>query len=130
MIADGKDKAPVARGSAMFAFKNGEPQVFYATLERICSYSFTLKGLMFENVPESTYYPAVSLYMGAKVKVNFGPTFHFPPNGEVRPVSDAVYVTNAHLVMGDLLAKVCFGLFHVFDATMNNCSLYMCRCAS
>jgi len=30
-------------------------------------------------VPDGVYYPAVSLYMGATVKVNFGPKFIFPP---------------------------------------------------
>jgi Set1/Ash2 histone methyltransferase complex subunit ASH2 len=37
-------------------------------------------GIAFENLREGFYYVGVSLYMHAKVKVNFGPKFDFPPN--------------------------------------------------
>ncbi len=36
-------------------------------------------GIGFKNLLKGTYYPAVSLYMGAKVEVNFGPVFWNPP---------------------------------------------------
>ncbi|KAH3745538.1 set1/Ash2 histone methyltransferase complex subunit ASH2 [Pelomyxa schiedti] len=37
-------------------------------------------GDAFTDIGKGTYYAAVSLYMGAKVKVNFGPAFRFPPS--------------------------------------------------
>lgn len=36
-------------------------------------------GLAFEEITPGTYYPAVSTYMGASVKANFGPYFVYPP---------------------------------------------------
>jgi hypothetical protein len=42
-------------------------------------------------VPDGVYYPAVSLYMGASVKLNFGPHFIFPPRKtyhKYKPVAD------------------------------------------
>jgi len=43
-------------------------------------------------VPDGVYYPAISLYMGATVKVNFGPNFVYPPRKlptglKFRPIS-------------------------------------------
>mmetsp|Transcript_16931 Transcript_16931/g.22384 ORF Transcript_16931/g.22384 Transcript_16931/m.22384 type:complete len:303 (+) Transcript_16931:76-984(+) len=37
------------------------------------------QGIAYENIPEGTYYPAVSLYSGAKVRANFGPQFIYKP---------------------------------------------------
>eukprot|EP01134_Creolimax_fragrantissima_P008401 CFRG8401T1 len=49
-------------GSYISFYKNGVPQ-----------------GKAFTDINSGLYYPAVSLYMGAHVKVNFGPEFEFPP---------------------------------------------------
>ena len=38
-------------------------------------------GRAFVNIVEGAYYPAVSLFMKAKVRVNFGPSFAFPCSG-------------------------------------------------
>ena len=36
-------------------------------------------GAAFEDVPFGTYHPAISVYLGARVRVNFGPHFLYPP---------------------------------------------------
>lgn len=50
------------RRSAVVFFKNGRCQ-----------------GVAFRDINAGTYYPAVSLYMGATVRCEFGPHFAFPP---------------------------------------------------
>ena len=44
----------------------------------------------FSDIWAELYYPAVSLYKGATVSMNFGPTFKFPPEEDtnMRPVCD------------------------------------------
>ncbi len=42
-----------------------------------------VQGLMFSNLARGEYFPAVSVYMGARVRLNFGPQFRFPPPPEV-----------------------------------------------
>jgi Set1/Ash2 histone methyltransferase complex subunit ASH2 len=37
------------------------------------------QGIAFDNLPDQRYYPAVSLYMGATVQMNFGPDFEYAP---------------------------------------------------
>lgn len=49
-------------GSFIAFFKNGENQ-----------------GKAFENIPEASYFPSFSLYRGAKMTLNFGPTFKHAP---------------------------------------------------
>jgi len=49
-------------GSFIMFFKNGDSP-----------------GPAFTNIGKGMYYPAASLYMGATVKFNFGPTFKYPP---------------------------------------------------
>lgn len=39
------------------------------------------QGVAFEDIGAGEYYPAVSLYMGAEVSVNFGPDFIYTPTG-------------------------------------------------
>lgn len=46
------------------------------------------QGVAFSNVYSAKYYPAVSIYMGGPLKINFGPHFAFPPSQPFRPVSD------------------------------------------
>ena len=62
---------------------------------------------MFEDLPHGTYYPAVSLYMGARVRMNFGPKFAFPPTDQVyQPFTTATAYNDAQLVLSDLITKV------------------------
>jgi hypothetical protein len=49
-------------GSKLLFFKNG-----------VC------QGIAFENLNSGVYYPSISLYMGARVKLNFGPQFTYEP---------------------------------------------------
>eukprot|EP00055_Hartaetosiga_balthica_P003907 m.9387 g.9387 ORF g.9387 m.9387 type:complete len:629 (+) comp3447_c0_seq1:27-1913(+) len=76
-------------GSQLICYKNGE-----------------LQGVMFENILEGTYYPAVSLYNNAKVRMNFGPNFkHAAPEG-CQPFSESYIQTLAAQSLAETLAKV------------------------
>lgn len=89
---DNVDKSKIlpCRGSRLVCFKNGVSQ-----------------GVMFEDIFEGTYYPAVSLYMGAKVRLNFGPNFAFPPKDlSYKPFNETVFFKQAQITLGDLLDKV------------------------
>eukprot|EP00037_Helgoeca_nana_P031295 m.397329 g.397329 ORF g.397329 m.397329 type:complete len:625 (+) comp28368_c2_seq13:6710-8584(+) len=63
---------------------------------------------MFSNITAGKYFPAISMYMGAKVRMNFGPTFKYPPSdvGECSPMSDAVHHENATLTLLDCVTTV------------------------
>lgn len=50
-------------GSKIVFFKNGVSQ-----------------GVAFTDIFKGTYFPAIALYMGASVTVNFGPDFKYPPS--------------------------------------------------
>jgi len=56
------EKLPVSTGSKMTFFKNGVSQ-----------------GVAFRDLYQGDYFPAVSLYRGGHVTVNFGPDFKHPP---------------------------------------------------
>lgn len=45
------------------------------------------QGVAFTNLYNAKYYPALSIYMGGPLKVNFGPNFAFPPSQSHKPVS-------------------------------------------
>lgn len=61
------------------------------------------------DIPEGAYYPAVSLYMGGRVKLNFGPNFKHPPPSQYkwRPMEDAAMVEVARAAVDDLVTKIC-----------------------
>ncbi|XP_031557169.1 set1/Ash2 histone methyltransferase complex subunit ASH2-like [Actinia tenebrosa] len=47
------------------------------------------QGVAFEDIFDGEYYPAISIYKNATVKINFGPYFQFPPTDEeFRPMSE------------------------------------------
>ncbi|KAJ2769141.1 transcription factor, contains a PHD finger motif [Coemansia nantahalensis] len=77
MYADGIPPLPVLAGSELVYFKNGK-----------------CLGPAFQKLYLGKYHPAISSYMGGKVRVNFGPDFAFPPPATwtdgtpIRPVSD------------------------------------------
>ncbi|KAJ2659062.1 transcription factor, contains a PHD finger motif [Coemansia sp. RSA 1200] len=68
---------PVLAGSELVYFKNGK-----------------CLGPAFQKLYLGKYYPAISAYMGGKVKVNLGPNFKYPPpatwheNTPIRPITD------------------------------------------
>eukprot|EP00043_Microstomoeca_roanoka_P004876 m.52398 g.52398 ORF g.52398 m.52398 type:complete len:568 (+) comp12698_c0_seq2:166-1869(+) len=77
-------------GSKIVCYKNGECQ-----------------GVMFENINSGTYFPAISLYNHAKVTMNFGPRFKFPPSdASLRPIFEANFHTHAALALSESLARV------------------------
>ncbi|KAJ1941005.1 transcription factor, contains a PHD finger motif [Linderina macrospora] len=75
---------PVLNGSELVYFKNGQ-----------------CLGPAFQKLYLGKYYPAISSYMGGKVKVNMGPTFKFPPpatwhrDTPIRPITDLEYTLPA-----------------------------------
>ena len=69
-------------------FKNGQPMG-----DIIISKGKRVGGSAFSSIPEGVYYPAISLYMGASVRVNPGPHFVYPPKKlpggiKLSPMSD------------------------------------------
>lgn len=74
----------------------------------LCYKNGVFQGTMRSDINEGTYYPAFSMYYGASIRVNFGPEFEFPPAdvSSFRPLSDAVYVHNSILTLGDIVGKV------------------------
>ncbi|TPX56601.1 hypothetical protein PhCBS80983_g04422 [Powellomyces hirtus] len=46
-------------------------------------------GVAYKNLLRGKYHPAISLYRGANVTVNFGPNFRCPPPAGYRPMSEA-----------------------------------------
>ncbi|KAI8916725.1 hypothetical protein DFJ77DRAFT_351654 [Powellomyces hirtus] len=46
-------------------------------------------GVAYKNLLRGKYHPAISLYRGANVTVNFGPNFRCPPPPGYRPMSEA-----------------------------------------
>ena len=86
-------------------FKNGYPMGNF-----VISKGKREGGIAF-NVPGGVYYPAISLYMGASVKVNFGPNFIYQPKklppairNSLKPVSD-LYQPSKPMTVQDAVAK-------------------------
>jgi hypothetical protein len=46
-------------------------------------------GIAYSEVQPGTYHPAASLYMGARVRFNFGPHFVYPPPPLAKHEADA-----------------------------------------
>uniref|UniRef100_A0A914Y6U6 B30.2/SPRY domain-containing protein n=1 Tax=Panagrolaimus superbus TaxID=310955 RepID=A0A914Y6U6_9BILA len=80
-----KDLHPVP-GSKITFFKNG----------KCC-------GTAFEDLYEGAYYPAISIYLDASLKCNFGPSFKYPPPANVRPISDRAQEMAVELALSDVL---------------------------
>jgi hypothetical protein len=53
------------------------------------------QGVAYRNIPSRSYYPAVSVYMGGRVRANFGPTWLLPPTGAIEPAGGS---KNGHRV--------------------------------
>ena len=101
---NGKESNASASNHIRF-FKNGNPMGHF-----VISKGKREGGVAF-TVPDGVYYPAVSLYMGASVKVNFGPHFiHQPrklPPGlktSLKPVSD-LYLPSKPLTVQQATTK-------------------------
>lgn len=66
------------------------------------------QGVAFEDIFEGTYYPAISIYKGAKVTVNFGPTFKCKPDkiSSYQPMSNAARQAMVENTLADILFHV------------------------
>jgi Set1/Ash2 histone methyltransferase complex subunit ASH2 len=84
------ETAPVA-GTAIQGFVNGVPH-----------------GALFNDLLQGEYFAAVSLYMNARVRVNFGPSFRFPPPAELgfRPYCEALHLNHAYNTAYEVLDAV------------------------
>jgi len=69
----GKEELEKSIGSKIIFYKNGVYQ-----------------GVAFVDIFDGTYYPAASLYMGATVRLNFGPEFKYKPDISFRPMCESV----------------------------------------
>ncbi|KAK9395153.1 set1/Ash2 histone methyltransferase complex subunit ASH2 [Crotalus adamanteus] len=79
-----------ALGSQIIFYKNG-----------------TSQGVAYKDVFEGVYFPAVSLYKGCTVSINFGPYFKYPPRDiSYRPVSDMGWVAVVEHTLADVLYHV------------------------
>jgi len=72
-------------GNTIRFFKNGYPMG-----EFVITKGKREGGVAF-SIPDGVYYPAISLYMGATVKVNFGPHFIHPPRKLPTALSSKYY---------------------------------------
>eukprot|EP01135_Chromosphaera_perkinsii_P008545 Nk52_evm11s1400 gene=Nk52_evmTU11s1400 len=81
------------KGSKIMFFKNG-----------------TCQGVAFSDINGGMYFPTISLYMGARVKVNFGPEFkHTPDKGKFpgwQAMSDMGMKSALSDIVSDMVLKV------------------------
>uniref|UniRef100_A0A4W5MGY7 Set1/Ash2 histone methyltransferase complex subunit ASH2 n=1 Tax=Hucho hucho TaxID=62062 RepID=A0A4W5MGY7_9TELE len=64
-------------------------------------------GLAYENLFEGLYFPAISLYRGCTVSVNFGPLFKYPPKDiKYQPMSDMGWGAVIEHTLADMLYHV------------------------
>ncbi|XP_054854460.1 set1/Ash2 histone methyltransferase complex subunit ASH2 isoform X1 [Eublepharis macularius] len=79
-----------ASGSQIIFYKNGANQ-----------------GVAYKDIFEGVYFPAVSLYKGCTVSINFGPYFKYPPRDvSYRPISDMGWVAVVEHTLADVLYHV------------------------
>ncbi|XP_071655519.1 set1/Ash2 histone methyltransferase complex subunit ASH2 isoform X1 [Patagioenas fasciata] len=79
-----------APGSQIIFFKNGASQ-----------------GVAFKDIFEGVYFPAISLYKGCTVSINFGPYFKYPPRDiTYRPMSDMGWGAVVEHTLADVLYHV------------------------
>ncbi|CAI5795696.1 Ash2 histone methyltransferase complex subunit ASH2 isoform X1 [Podarcis lilfordi] len=79
-----------AHGSQIIFYKNGASQ-----------------GVAYKDIFEGVYFPAVSLYKGCTVSINFGPYFKYPPRDiSYRPISDMGWVAVVEHTLADVLYHV------------------------
>ncbi|XP_070621236.1 set1/Ash2 histone methyltransferase complex subunit ASH2 [Erythrolamprus reginae] len=65
------------------------------------------QGVAYRDIFEGVYFPAVSLYKGCTVSINFGPYFKYPPRDiSYRPVSDMGWVAVVEHTLADVLYHV------------------------
>uniref|UniRef100_A0A8C7MJC2 Ash2 like, histone lysine methyltransferase complex subunit n=1 Tax=Oncorhynchus kisutch TaxID=8019 RepID=A0A8C7MJC2_ONCKI len=64
-------------------------------------------GLAYENLFEGLYFPAISLYRGCTVSINFGPLFKHPPKDiKYQPMSDMGWGAVIEHTLADMLYHV------------------------
>jgi Set1/Ash2 histone methyltransferase complex subunit ASH2 len=78
------------KGSKLHFFRNGVNQ-----------------GVAFNDIYEGTYYPAISMYKGSTVSVNFGPNFKYPPKQfKFRGMDEAVQEAVIQQALADTIYLV------------------------
>ena len=86
-----KQNLKVGKGSHIRFYKNGK-----------------CLGNAFQDLYEGMYYPAISLFKTAKVKVNFGPKWKFVPESknQLLPINDMGFRGEIEQAVADLLFAV------------------------
>ncbi|KAM5172737.1 set1/Ash2 histone methyltransferase complex subunit ASH2 [Mantella aurantiaca] len=65
------------------------------------------QGVAYKEVFEGVYFPAISLYKGCTVSINFGPHFKYPPKDlSFRPMSDMAWMAVVEHTLADVLYHV------------------------
>lgn len=64
------------------------------------------QGVAFVNIHQRCYYPAVSLYGGARVRANFGPMWLVPPPGVITASSTASSTPRGGIRSGSVQAEL------------------------
>ncbi|XP_068130705.1 set1/Ash2 histone methyltransferase complex subunit ASH2 [Hyperolius riggenbachi] len=65
------------------------------------------QGVAYKDVFEGVYYPAISLYKGCTVSINFGPHFKYPPKDvSFRPMNDMACMAVVEHTLADVLYHV------------------------
>ncbi|CAF1251303.1 unnamed protein product [Adineta ricciae] len=74
------------------------------------------QGVAFTNIYEGNYYAAISIYYGATVSANFGPSFVHPPTDSPipwKPLTDSIPETYCTHALNDLLFHISHDEQHV-----------------
>jgi Set1/Ash2 histone methyltransferase complex subunit ASH2 len=90
----------------IFFFRNGEAMGNF-----VVTRGKREGGAAFENIAEGTYYPAISVYMGASARANFGPHFVYNPRKlphgvKVKPLCDLCEKPPSEEEIADRLSKL------------------------
>lgn len=65
------------------------------------------QGIAFEDIFEGPYYASLSLYRGARISMNFGPVFKYPPyDAKFRPYSERYFDTAVENMLYDVVDSI------------------------
>lgn len=63
--------------------------------------------MAFQDIYAGHYYPAVSIFKNATLRVNFGPKFKYPPREPVRGMCERATSIQVEQCMSDVLYLAC-----------------------
>ncbi|CAF1162961.1 unnamed protein product [Rotaria sordida] len=96
-----EERDDLRTGEANLKSANGGKIIFYK--------NGINQGVAFTNIYEGNYYAAISIYYGATVSVNFGPTFVHPPTDSPipwKPLTESITETYCTHALNDILFHI------------------------